>query len=447
MPVGGESLAVFRIAFGATMLWQATRYLSNGWLAANLVNPPTRFAYIGFEWIQPLGLGGTRIVVLVMALAAVLVALGWAFRVASATLWATFTYLFLIEESLYLNHYYAAALLAFLLIFIPADACWSVDAHRRGRSGAPVPRWSVLVLRFQVGVIYVFGGVAKLSSEWLSGRPMEIYASGRQHVPFVAWVSEMGLTTAVLGYGGLIFDLFVVPALLWRRTRVAAFAAAVSFHLINSQLFPIGIFPALMIAGTTLFLTPSWPRHLVGALTEQPLIAGAPRTATIGSLSPSTIALLATYAASQILVPLRHLAYPGDVNWTNEGHRFAWRMMLNAKSGQLVYKTVSGNDTTWIDPSNHLTAEQRIKIVSHPDMILQFAHELAYAQRQSNELPAVHAVAVVSLNGQARQLLVDSTVDLARQKRSLLPASWIVSRSRATRLALVAKSPNRPLKY
>src|SRR5690606_37688996 len=62
-----------------------------------------------------------------------------------------------------------------------------------------------------------------------------------------------------LSYGGLIFDLAVVPVLLWRLTRPFAFAAAVAFHLTNSQLFHIDIFPWLAIGATTIFFAPDWP--------------------------------------------------------------------------------------------------------------------------------------------------------------------------------------------
>ena len=36
----------------------------------------------------------------------------------------------------------------------------------------------------------------------------------------------------------------------------------------------------------------------------------------------------------QIVLPLRYLAYPGPILWTEEGYRFAWRVMLVEKVGQ-----------------------------------------------------------------------------------------------------------------
>ena len=38
--------------------------------------------------------------------------------------------------------------------------------------------------------------------------------------------------------------------------------------------------------------------------------------------------LVVLFLGIQFLLPLRHLLYPGNVNWTEEGFRFAWRVML-----------------------------------------------------------------------------------------------------------------------
>ena len=61
---------------------------------------------------------------------------------------------------------------------------------------------------------------------------------------------------------------------------------------------------------------------------------------------------VAAWVAIQLLVPLRHFFYPGNVSWTEEGHRFAWHMKLRSKRGVCTYHVtdpVSGR--TWeIDP-------------------------------------------------------------------------------------------------
>ena len=65
-------------------------------------------------------------------------------------------------------------------------------------------------------------------------------------------------------------------------------------------------------------------------------------------------ALLTMYLAFQVVLPLRHFAYPGNVSWTEEGHNFSWHMKLRTKRGDALF-TVShpATGTTWaIDPRN-----------------------------------------------------------------------------------------------
>ena len=85
------------------------------------------------------------------------------------------------------------------------------------------------------------------------------------------------------------------------------------------------------------------------------------------------------YLAFQFLVPLRHFLYPGNVNWTEEGHRFSWHMLLRTKRGFAhfyAYDPTTGL-TYRLDPLGYLSYEQARDLAGHPDMILQFAHFLA----------------------------------------------------------------------
>jgi hypothetical protein len=42
---------------------------------------------------------------------------------------------------------------------------------------------------------------------------------------------------------------------------------------------------------------------------------------------------MAAWLILQLGLPFRHFLIPGDANWTEEGHRFSWRMMLRSKVG------------------------------------------------------------------------------------------------------------------
>lgn len=138
---------------------------------------------------------------------------------------------------------------------------------------------------------------------------------------------------------------------------------------------------------------------------------------------------LAVYVVVQLLVPLRHLLYPGDVAWTEEGHRFAWRMRLREKEQSIELQVTApstGLDRR-LDPRQFVTAWQYEGMEGRPDMILQLARHVAERARQQGHPDAeVRVRALTSLNGRPARDQIDPTVDLAAQPRTVLPAAWIV---------------------
>jgi vitamin K-dependent gamma-carboxylase len=139
--------------------------------------------------------------------------------------------------------------------------------------------------------------------------------------------------------------------------------------------------------------------------------------------------LAALYLGLQVLVPLRFVLYPGNVNWTEEGFRFAWRVMLIEKSGQVEFEVVNHNPPRrWVVyPRSELTPLQYKMMSTQPDMIHEYALHLAERyRRQGYPDVEVRAQAWAALNGRPSQRLIDPAVDLAREPRSLLPKSWIV---------------------
>lgn len=426
-PIDGASIAAFRIAFGAIMCWEVARYVSHDWIQQYYITPSFHFHYYGFEWIRPWPGRGMFVHFAVLAAASALMMLGLWYRLAAAVFTLGFTYVFLLEQARYLNHLYLICLLGLLLLGVPADRVWSWR-NKKAR-GTMVPTWSLWLLRFQLGVAYVYAGLAKLNTDWLRGEPLRSWMAERADLPLVGPLVLHEATVYSFAYGALLFDLLIVPALLWRRTRPYAFVLACMFHLMNTQLFTIGIFPYLMIAATTLFFEPAWPRRVLGRIIHgaRPIDA---ESVTTGSVALPALgrAALATFVALQLLVPLRHWWYPGDVNWTEEGHRFSWRMKLRDKKAQATFIAVDPVTRIHrqIDWRPYLATWQYREMASRPDMILQFAHHLADdLQRQSGRRPEIHAVVWASLNDHVPQLLIDPAVDLATLRRSLRPAHWI----------------------
>ena len=140
--------------------------------------------------------------------------------------------------------------------------------------------------------------------------------------------------------------------------------------------------------------------------------------------------MLGLFFAVQILLPFRHHLYPGDVNWTEEGHLFSWHMKLRDKrvvEAEFVLKNGSGDTLRVVEARKILPRWMRNRVMSRPDLVHQLAIELAERERRRGHGDVqVHALVRASLNGRAPQLLVDPDVDLAAQPRNLRPAAWIL---------------------
>lgn len=479
-PVDIASLAYFRIAFGLIMLWEVWRYFNYGWIGSYYVEPVFHFSYYGFGWVQPWAGVGMYLHFLALGVLASCIALGLFYRVAAVLFFFGFSYVFLLDQTQYLNHFYYVALVSLLMIFVPAHRAVSLDALRRPRIGTEtVPFWAPAILAFQMGVVYFFGGIAKINADWLRGEPMRMWLAADSSHPVVGWFFAHPWAGYLFSYGGLLLDLLIVPFLLWKRTRVAAFAVITAFHLTNAWMFQIGIFPWFAIAATAMFFPPSWPRRFVYYLRgiQQPATehggqseserseeggepeeerngrghaAGAPGAASgaslgiapgfarrrfgssLGSRRTVVFSLLALFVAVQVLLPLRHFAYPGNVSWTEEGHRFAWHMKLRSAEGLASFRiTTQDGQVTQLDPADYvgefLTERQAQKMAYQPDMILQFANALEdNAASSGHEDVEVRAGVIKSLNGRESQRLLAPEADLTEQTRSLAPADWII---------------------
>ncbi|MDP1587655.1 MAG: HTTM domain-containing protein, partial [Prosthecobacter sp.] len=430
-PVDISWLVFFRIVFGCVMLAEVVRYFAYDWI--EIFNASDfRFGYYAFEWVQPWPDPGMHIHFAALGVAAVCLALGFCYRFMAAFFFVGFTYVFLLDETRYLNHFYLISLLSFLMILLPAHRAWSVDAWLRPAIRSDVtPAWTLWLMRTQIGIPYFFGGIAKLSTDWLRGEPMRMWLAERAHMPVIGPHVQEEWLVYVFVIGGLLLDLFIVPCLLWRRTRALAFCAAASFHLLNSQLFRIGIFPWLMLGATFVFFPPDATRCFLRKLGISSRSIATPETpdhATVPWWRPRRLVVVtvALYLAVQVSLPLRHFLYPGNVHWTEEGHRFAWHMKLRTKSGDALFDLASpATGRTWlVDPLDHLSDSAYEKMTTHPDMILQYAHYLA-GQKRREGFPdiEVRARAMVSLNGRPPRPLIDPRADLAQAPRTLAHAA------------------------
>ena len=430
-PVDNAALVFFRIGFGLILAWEVYRYFSHGWISRYWIEPQFHFTYYGFSWVKPWPGNGMYIHWGLLGVLATFVAAGFLYRLSITLFFLAFTYSFLLDQALYLNHLYLVCLFSFLLIFMPANRAGSVDAWLRPRiRGDTTPAWTMWLLRLQMGVVYFYGGIAKLSPDWLRGEPMRSWMARNTNMPVIGRFFDQEWAVYTITYGGLLLDLLIVPALLWRRTRIPAFAVAVLFHVTNAYLFRIGIFPWLAIAATTLFFAPDWPRRLIRRFRGQNAATASVVPQSLQPRYPAVVlSLIAAYAAVQLLVPLRHLLYPGSAAWTYEGHRFSWRMKLHDRDARARFYVIDENvnRTMEVNPRMFLTRMQTLVMAARPDMLVQFAHFLADKLPRRGPKPLrVEARVLCSLNGRKPQLFIDQNVNLAAERRTLRPTPWIL---------------------
>lgn len=369
-----------------------------------------------------------------MALAAGCLAAGFYYRVSVLAFFVLFTYAQLIDISNYLNHYYLAVLLAGLLVVLPAGQAWAFDTWRRPeRRQSFVPAWVVYLLRVQVGVVYVYASLAKFTADWLlEALPLRLWLRARTHFPVIGpWLSEQWVAY-VMSWSGFVYDGCIVLLLLVARTRPFAYAAVVIFHGLTYAFFDIGMFPFIMVTSTLIFFSPSWPRRLWCWVRRWKFVPESPST---NPLRPSSqrgrawvVAALGLYALTQVLFPLRHYAYPGDVLWNEQGMRFSWKVLVREKNGSVTYHVRERRSGRRYDisPHDYLTWAQVSEMSSQPDLILKLAHLIADDLKHQGRGPVeIRAEAWASLNGRPAMLMLDETRDLVPVRDDLWPADWI----------------------
>ena len=440
-PMSGASGAAFRVAFGTIALLAVVRLFAHGWIDDLYIEPVHHFTYPGFSWVRPLPGWGMYLLFAALGGLGVCIAAGFRYRLCAALFFLGFTYAELIDRTTYLNHHYWISLAAFLMVWLPLNRMLSVDSWRNPPIRKDtVQSWVLWALRAQVGVVYVFAGIAKLNPDWLlRAQPLRIWLYQHSDMPLVGSLLQELWVAYAMSWSGALFDLTIVGWLLWSRTRLWAYITLVVFHLMTWLLFPkLGIFPWLMIAGATVFLRPDWPQLVLEKLRirrQSAHITVNAVTEAENTSSPSSWAVrapvvaLVVFALAQMLVPLRHFAYPGNVRWTEEGYLYSWRVMLTEKSG-LVHYRVRHSETggTWlVTPDDYLTPLQVERMSFQPDLILQTAHFIAddFARRGYDDVE-VKAEAFVSWNGRPNGRLIDPDVNLAKIETGVAPGGWIL---------------------
>ena len=425
-PTEAAPLAAFRVLFGFLIALSIIRFVAYGWVEKLYLTPTFHFTYLGLSWAKPLG-PLTYVIFLVCFISAAGVALGYRYKLSAITLFLSFTYIEAMDKTTYLNHYYFISVVSLLLCFLPANADFSLDVKQRRVCRQYVPVWSILSLKMFVGIVYFYAGLAKLNTDWLfEAQPLSIWLSTKTDIPIIGNLFEYPWLHYLFSWGGALYDLSIPFLLLNKRTRNIAFLLVIAFHVMTRILFPIGMFPWIMIAAATVFFASDTLKNILTKTFN--FLSSKESINDIARHSFSKI-LVGVLIISQIVLPWRYLMYPGELFWHEQGFRFSWRVMVMEKQGYTTFRVVDKNngDNWTIKNEDFLTSFQEKQMAFQPDFILEYAHHLAeYYKINHNRNIAVYADSHVSLNGRSTKRFVDPTIDLTTRSRNLIPIDWLL---------------------
>ncbi|MCH2193328.1 HTTM domain-containing protein [Kordia sp.] len=451
--VDNTSLIVFRVFFGLLICLEGFGAILTGWVKRTFVDPEFTFTFIGFEGIltpiqqtlrKPLldfNLFGIEALNLanytygfyfyfaLMGICGFLVMIGYKYRWSIGTFTVLWTTAYLMQKTSYNNHYYLLVLLCVFMWIVPAHHYLSVDAKKNpALKKIHMPNWVLWIFILQLFIVYTYASVAKMYPDWISGEVTTNLMKGRKELPIVGEFLQQRWIHYTLAYVGIGFDLLVVPGLLWKPTRKFFFICSIIFHLFNSFVLHIGIFPYMSLALCLFFFEPKTIRNIF--LKKKKIYKGKeiqkgkeihledeiilPRYRKV------IVPIFVIYFISQILLPLRHWTFEDDVLWTEEGHRLSWRMMLRSKAGYIQLKVIDkeSRDSMYINPVTYIKPKQAARVAVKPDMLWQFVQFLKKDFAKKGTDIEVYAEGRVRVNNHPYQKLFDPTVDLAAEEWS-----------------------------
>lgn len=407
--VDNSALVWFRMAFGFLLACEAFGHIATGALYKHFLEPQFTFTFIDFSFLKVLPSPLMYGLFILMGIAGLCVMLGYKYRVAMTFYAVAWAYVYLLQKTSYNNHYYLLMLLNFIMIGLPAHQSLSLDAKiKPGIRKEHMPQWIYFFIIAFLGIIYSYASIAKFYPDWIDlSFPRHLMRIRAKEWGFL---QEHWAHIAIMIYG-LTYDLLIVPFLLWKRTRWIAVGASIVFHLFNSIIFKIGIFPYLALAFIIFFFEPqqvkNWFFKKKTFYNEGKVII--PRNHRL------LTTLLAGFLIIMTLLPLRHWVIKDDVLWTEEGHRLSWRMMLRNRVGQGTFyvENKATGEKTRVNYRDYLTPKQAAHVKSKPDFIWQFAQHLKEKHRQNGEDIAVYARLHVSINGRPYQPFTNPRIDIA----------------------------------
>jgi len=256
-PVDALPLGIFRFLFGFLLCIEFL-VLSRETFPYYYIKPLFHFTYPLFDLLglKPLSQRFLWLIFNVLQISTVGIMLGLFTRISLIVFTSAFGYFFFMESSVYTNHYYLIFLLSFLMCFGHSGSIFSFDSLiNKNTRRVQVDYWELFLLRFQICVVFFFGGIAKLNADWLV-RGAPLYLNLVKHLSFLGYPLQEKWMAVVLSWGGMLSDFGLGILLLINRWHKLSFICLCLFNGMNILFFGLGIktFPYLMISTYILFL-------------------------------------------------------------------------------------------------------------------------------------------------------------------------------------------------
>ena len=261
--IDNSPLIVFRIFFGFLVACESFGAIITGWVKNVLISPEFTFSFIGLNWLQPLPGNGMYFYFLVMGFLGIAIMLGFRYRLAIISYTILWAGVYFMQKTSYNNHYYLLLLISFYMIFIPANQYASLDVKMgKVQKQNTMPYWVSLVFVTQIAIVYFYASIAKFYPDWLDGTFTKLLLTGATSNEFLKQLFSNKYFYVFVAYAGILFDLLIVPLLLFKKTRTIALIASLTFHLFNAIFLQIGIFPFFALSFSLFFYPPEKIRKL-----------------------------------------------------------------------------------------------------------------------------------------------------------------------------------------
>ncbi|XP_053686802.1 vitamin K-dependent gamma-carboxylase [Sabethes cyaneus] len=382
-PVDAAALGVARMLFGLMMLIDIPEERGGGDLDFRW-GDPKGCTFPLLHGMKRLSYPKMGIVYLIMWLGALGITLGYRFRLTGLMFVTSYWYVFLLDKSAWNNHSYLYGLLGTLFLFTDANRFFSLDAYRNSALQPVVPFWNYFILKYQFFILYFLAGLKKMCPEWLSGYAMTNLGYHWVFTPFRLIIGAKLTDFLIIHWFGCIFDTSVVFFLIYAPTRKIATLFACAFHLMNSQLFYIGMFPWTCLTQLPLYYSFSWPRKLwsnqrsstdqLSNYCSKKKMQNGKSVEKKSKRERIVVSTIFVYCGLQLLLPYSHFITKGYNNWTNGLYGYSWDMMVHAWDTVLISIKVTDNlrnQTLYLQPYAFVDNDRWTK---HADMAYQLAH-------------------------------------------------------------------------